>query len=1292
MRGILGATLFVLFSSGTCHGAGVITFDLLRVPTTETVTFTTSVQPTGTPFLAVTWSFNGITNIITSTDIDVVGSGYENRITLDKTTGSLMLGNLTEKDSGKYELIIITQTGLQHHGTAELKVLSKVSGPSIDCPTVNVVEGLSSLNLTCEAEGSVEDRAWLKDGQPLLPGDKFSFSEGNRMLTISLVDRGDTGQFQCNASNEVSSAVATCGLTVYYGPDPPQIIQKPIGAELEDRVTLTCSADSLPPASFVWTFKHVSLKGDVFYIEEMEEHHLGMYTCTATNSVTGQLASAEHFLRDSSASVTGSVSLMLSIALTSVRLMKTLSSPPPYNTHLQHLYLNLKQSHAQPAADMETSLIVVIFLGAFGLNHGTGVLPDYLTATAGGKITFTTMLAPSESLFQVITWNFANTPGINNNIIVSSSTNVTNAAYADRITLFKATGSLELRDLTIRDNGDYSVTIIPQGAAQQLGRCKLQVYVPISNVAVNLSSSDLVEFNSSVTFSCSAFGSSLSFLWLNGSTEVTASDRVHLTDGGATLTIASVWRYDQGPFRCQVTNAISNGISDPVHLSVSYGPENLNFTTFPSQEYIAKGSDLVLNCIADSKPSAEINWFLNGNLLSYTGPQCTVQNIQMNDSGSYSCQAFNRKTLRYAASTVLPIIVLEPVSNALLISNVTEMWEFNSSAVQMSCSASGSSLSFMWFNGSSEITTSSRVQLTNGNTTLTLIMVNRFDQGPFTCHAFNPVSSQSSDPISLTIIFGPEKINLTISPLQEHYDEGADVSLLCLTASGPPAFIQWFVNGGLLPHTGAELRLVNLQISQNGIYSCQAYNNRTMKNETSQFASITVVKSDIANVVISPSSTDLVEFNSSVTLSCSCSGSFPSFEWLNGSSELKTSDRVFLTDKDSTLTIINTTRYDQGPYLCHAFNHFSNGTSDALLLSISYGPENIKLKQFPPQLYHQKGANVSFICSADSKPAVQLQWFFNGRPLSYTKPELHLLNINMNFSGNYSCQAYNNKTLRYAKSVTEAILVQEPVNSVEVTSNISVLMEYSSSVSLSCSASGSSLSFLWLNGSTEVTASDRVHLMDGGATLTIVNASRYDLGPFRCNVSNGVSARISQPLPLYIQHGPDRTTIVGPESAHAGDLTMLYCSTESLPTAKFTWHFNGNPTGNQGAVYVIRSTKSTDSGTYNCTAVNLATSQSQMGSHELKVLDFSSCDCMNAAGRAILITAGTCLLIAIVCAVLVCCVKKRKRLNSNYPPHLKEKRSVKQQHSDVYKITRPELNDLYAVPLKKKRNEAQIKM
>lgn len=313
--------MLLLLFSGVCHGAGVITFDLLRVPTRESVTFTTNLKPTETPFVAVTWTFNATVNVVTSTGVDVVGSGYEGRVSLDRTTGALVLGNLTERDSGKYELIIITHMASQLHGTAEIRVLSKVTTPSIDCPTAAVVEGQPSLNLSCEAKGSVETRVWMKDGQILLPSDKYSFSEGNRVMSISSVHRADTGQFQCNASNEVSSATATCALTVYYGPDPPEITQKPIGAELEDRVTLTCSAVSLPAASFFWTFKDLTMKGNVYKIREMEEHHLGKYTCTATNPASGRTASAEHRLSDSAAPSSGSVSVMLCVVLASKTLV-----------------------------------------------------------------------------------------------------------------------------------------------------------------------------------------------------------------------------------------------------------------------------------------------------------------------------------------------------------------------------------------------------------------------------------------------------------------------------------------------------------------------------------------------------------------------------------------------------------------------------------------------------------------------------------------------------------------------------------------------------------------------------------------------------------------------------------------------------------------------------------------------------------------------------------------------------------------------------------------------------------
>ncbi|XP_051263033.1 carcinoembryonic antigen-related cell adhesion molecule 5-like [Dicentrarchus labrax] len=790
---------------------------------------------------------------------------------------------------------------------------------------------------------------------------------------------------------------------------------------------------------------------------------------------------------------------------------------------------------------METSVILLIILGAIsGLSHGAGVLPDSLIAVVGETVMFTTTVTPSEKPFLAVTWRFSDT----SNIITSSSVNLTGPAYTDRITLFTSTASLELRNLALNDSGEYKVNIIPNGGAAQKGSCKLVVYEPVSNVTVTPSSTDLVEFNNSVSLSCSSSGSSLSVDWLNDSSEITASDRVQLTNGGATLTIVSVTRYDQGPFRCHVFNAVSNGTSDPVKLSFSYGPDNINLTS-PSKEYYVRGSNITLSCSAVSRPAALFQWFLNGDRLSDTGPELRLMNIQNSQSGNYSCQAFNNKTLRYETSQQSVITVLAPVSNVKVNASTTDILEFSSSSVRLSCSSSGPSLSFLWLNDSSEVTESDRVRLTDGGTTLTIINATRYDQGPFRCHVSNPVSDGTSDPIKLLIIFGPENINLTLSPSQEYYDEGADISLICSALSGPPALFKWFLNGDPLSDTGPELRLMNIQMSQSGNYSCQAFNNRTMRNQTSQAAAVSVLKSQVSNVVITPSTTDLSELRTSVSLSCSASGSFPSFLWLNGSSEVTASERVQLTDEGSTLSIINVTRYDQGPFICHVFNNFSNYTSDPVKLSISFGPENINLKLSPSQEYYDEGSNIILMCSADSRPSAQIQWFLNGDLLSDTGPELRLMNIQMSQSGNYSCQAFNNRTMRYETSQPAAVSVLTQVSNVVVTSNNAHLFEFSSSVSLSCSSSGSSLSFLWLNGSSEVTASDRVQLTGGGTTLSITYVTRYDQGPFRCNVSNGVGSGISRPLNLFIQYGPDNVAIMGPASMHVGDFTMLYCSTMS---------------------------------------------------------------------------------------------------------------------------------------------------
>ncbi|KAM6936744.1 cell adhesion molecule CEACAM6-like [Lycodopsis pacificus] len=251
---------------------------------------------------------------------------------------------------------------------------------------------------------------------------------------------------------------------------------------------------------------------------------------------------------------------------------------------------------------------------------------------------------------------------------------------------------------------------------------------------------------------------------------------------------------------------------------------------------------------------------------------------------------------------------------------------------------------------------------------------------------------------------------------------------------------------------------------------------------------------------------------------------------------------------------------------------------------------------------------------------------------------LELWNLTDSDSGEYSIFIIaNGAAMQNGKC---RLVIQAPVSNAVVTISSTDMVEFSS-VSLSCSASSGS--FLWLNSSSEVKESESVQLTDGGGTLTIINVTRYDRGPFRCSVSNGATIETSQPVNLFIQFGPDNTAIKAPKTVRVGDFTMLYCSTMSVPAPTFSWLYDGKPTSMQESVYIIPSIRSFDGGTYTCTAVNAATGLNQTVSHKLTVADFSNCDCSVAAGRATIITFGCLLIIAIACGTIVYCKTRRNR-------------------------------------------------
>ncbi|XP_039860659.1 carcinoembryonic antigen-related cell adhesion molecule 5-like [Simochromis diagramma] len=443
---------------------------------------------------------------------------------------------------------------------------------------------------------------------------------------------------------------------------------------------------------------------------------------------------------------------------------------------------------------------------------------------------FTTTLSPTEKPFTSVSWSFNSTTTI---IIMINSEETIGPEYEGRITLFPSTASLGLRSLTLNDTGDYTVSIIQDGKIQN-GRTTLGIYEKVSNVLVTSSSTDLVEFSASVSLSCSASGSSLSFLWLNGSSEVTASDRVQLTDGGSNLTIVNVTRFDQGPFRCRVSNPVSTVTSDPLNLSISYGPENINLILSPPQGYFAVGSDISLTCSVGSRPPAQFKWFLNGDQLLDTGSELRLMNVQMSHSGNYSCQAFNSKTLRSQTSQPSAITVLEEISGSSVKPSTNLPVEGTS--VSLTCEAFGSVFTRNWIKDGSKLTLADNMTLSDNNRVLTFDTVKRKDSGEYFCQISNPISSHGAKYI-MTVNYGPE--NVQIKGPNEINIKGT-LKLTCSAESTPSARFTWFFNGTEKLTNSVEYIKEEIELSDSGNYICQAWNNITERTSSSVVHGLTV--------------------------------------------------------------------------------------------------------------------------------------------------------------------------------------------------------------------------------------------------------------------------------------------------------------------------------------------------------------------------------------------------------------------------------------------------------------------
>ncbi|KAM9807272.1 carcinoembryonic antigen-related cell adhesion molecule 1 [Syngnathus typhle] len=756
----------------------------------------------------------------------------------------------------------------------------------------------------------------------------------------------------------------------------------------------------------------------------------------------------------------------------------------------------------------------------------------------------------------------------NNNlvVIIFPGGAVTASNWTGRVVFNATTSALTVMSLGLGESGTYTLQDVGSSASQLV----LSVQEPISGATMSANGTDLVEFNDTVALTCAVLtGTSLSFTWLNNTAEVTPGEYVHFSHDGSVLTLSKVTRYDEGPFRCNVTNGISQGITSSAQFNISYGPTNAAVSVSPPVHTHITGSDITLTCSAESKPPATIQWMLDGMNLNHSGALLELPMVAENHSGDYQCLLHNSVTSRFSSVSSM-IRIMAPITAVAV--NHTGGVAVAEVAFTLNCHVTGEAEVIYWIKNGNLVSADNTTIFDVENRTLTLNPVQLSDAGQYTCHAFNAVSNMTSSPYTLEVFYGPQTPVITGPSMAL---TGNQVLLNCSSSSHPPSVYSWHFNETKVADT-SEYLTGPLALNMSETYTCTAFNNVTGKNSTAYHTLTVLAPVHMASVMAGGANPIL---NHTFNLTCETVGSVKSITWTKDGAPLYTDGNTSLSWNNSTLTFEPVLLSHNGNYTCNASNPLSSFTTENYTLNVIYGPGMPNVTSPNVTL---EGSNVTLSCSASSYPLSQYTWSFNGTNVANTSMyETTALSTNM--SGTYTCTARNTVT-GYNTSAHTVLTVLEHIKYVHINVSVHPPVE-GYAYMLMCNVSGPADHVLWQKNGEPLITDARITMSSDNQTVTFNELHRNDSGQYHCWAFNPVQHMLSPPHLLLVNFGPETPMVYGPPVAVEGQSVNFSCSAVSLPDSHFSWWHNITLVANS-SMFVTPPLTLNMTGQYTCMARN----------------------------------------------------------------------------------------------------------
>ncbi|XP_054866349.1 sialoadhesin-like [Amphiprion ocellaris] len=516
--------------------------------------------------------------------------------------------------------------------------------PSVSVsPSAEIVEG-SSVNLTCNGEANpAATYTWFKvnDRDPLSQTPQLNFRS---------IRSSESGQYSCTATNALGNTSSSIYINVKCERDAPKVplvLMSSSGEIMKgSSVTLTCSSDANPAATYTWYKENEdspNASGQTFATTDFRAEHSGNYYCEAQNT-RGRQKSTSHPVF-----VAVAHSQNWDVTYTQLRMCGPKGSAVDMNcsytypaevhgkeniVQTKFWYVGRKEDLQRKSSSYEGR---VHYDWHYDSDCTLRITDLRVEDSAVYKFRFITNLD-----------KFSGEPGVTLTVTVidiritsagGSSTKAelrceSHCSPDDHVWL--KNGQQVSEGITYRHNFQPEDNICCALKGHE-DHCSPSLYAPkLPSVSVS-PSAEIVE-GSSVNLTCNGEANpAATYTWFK------VNDRDPLSQTPQ-LNFRSIRSSESGQYSCTATNALGN-TSSSIYINVKCerdAPKLPSVSVSPSAE-IVEGSSVNLTCSSDANPVANYTWYKE-NEEQPLGPGSiyNLASISSEDKGNYCCKSENK--------------------------------------------------------------------------------------------------------------------------------------------------------------------------------------------------------------------------------------------------------------------------------------------------------------------------------------------------------------------------------------------------------------------------------------------------------------------------------------------------------------------------------------------------------------------------------------------------------------------------------------------------------------------------